>query len=287
MSSVLKPMCHAISSTASLGVLEHVECARTRDGKLDVIHRDQLERNRRLYLSDKVLQIQHGLTAEFNSSPEAYSANGHNGMHDKLSDEHFSEEIIQEENVFELKLASGVHPNDSFDLPSRSFETAEHWQALVSSLQHPGVPSLDDFVSSVHESRALRNLVYARTLHMHVCAFGLEYDNALGNYLVPMFVGCGSVADAHQVFCKLACPNEYSWSALAQGFVECGELQLAIGLYQNEQMVSSSFMLTALLKACAMLKYVEKGQELHTAFVERGSDGELFVGNSLVDMYAK
>lgn len=274
----------ALSSTASLGVLEHVP-----DGKFDVGDRTALERNGKLYLGYDILPLRHGYTSKFNSGYEAPLDYGHNGIPtDKLHHGQCVEEGIQEGNIVEITSVREVHTEyGHYNWPSNSSRNAEHWQALDSLLQQPGVPSMEDFVSILHESRELKNLDYARALHMHACAFGLDCDILLGNYLVPMFVGCGSVSDAHRVFCKLACPNEFSWSALAQGFVECGELQQAIGLCKNQQMVSSSFMLTSLLKACSMLKCVGKGQELHSWLVKQGNDSELFVGNSLVDMYAK
>ena len=43
-----------------------------------------------------------------------------------------------------------------------------------------------------------------------VCGNGLDAYGLLGNYIVPMFVECGSVPDALQVFSRLVSPNEFS-----------------------------------------------------------------------------
>jgi pentatricopeptide repeat protein len=42
-----------------------------------------------------------------------------------------------------------------------------------------------------------------------------------------------------------------------------------------------------LLNACASVIALEKGRIVHDKIIERGCEFDVFVGNSLVDMYAK
>eukprot|EP00250_Pteridium_aquilinum_P004804 c15006_g1_i1 orf=2-625(+) len=105
-----------------------------------------------------------------------------------------------------------------------------------------------------------------------------------------MFVECGSMFDAHRVFHRLVLRKEYSWTSLIQGYVEGGECELATDMLQqmrNDCVEPSRFTFVALLKACAVMKNPVTGQEAHNDIAKEGFEGDSFVGNTLVDMYAK
>lgn len=286
MGFILTPTLHALSSTASLGVREHAQ-----DVKPDVSHRVSLEHNGKLYLSHDILLLQHEHSSKFTSGHEVPAYHRHNGISIKEPHHGICEEAVIEEGHVKAIPINGLDSeyghDASSDLPSKASRNTEHGKALEFLLQDLDSPPVEEFVSLLCEIRRLKDLAYARSLHVYACVTGFDCDIVLGNYLVPMFVGCESVSDASRVFCKLAYPNEFSWSALAQGFVECGESQQAISLYKNQNMISSSFMLTSLLKACSLKIRLLEGQEIHSQLVKQGNDCELLVGNSLVDMYAK
>eukprot|EP00250_Pteridium_aquilinum_P023849 c27792_g1_i1 orf=2-280(-) len=82
-----------------------------------------------------------------------------------------------------------------------------------------------------------------------------------------------------------------SWNSLITDCVKHGELHHALLLYQkmskNESLHPSSRTLVALLKACAKLKDLQTGAELHAKVAKLGLLGrDAFVADTLVDMYA-
>lgn len=152
------------------------------------------------------------------------------------------------------------------------------------------VPSMDEFICISQTCKKAKNAVLARRLQSRVSAYGLETHGSLGNYLVPMLVECGVVPDAQQAFYKLPHPNDYSWSSLLQGYVECRQFSQAFDLYgrmKKSDVYPGKYASVALLKACAKLKFVERGHELYAEIVKMGCDDDLFANNSLLDMYAK
>eukprot|EP00250_Pteridium_aquilinum_P018916 c24231_g6_i1 orf=3-725(-) len=154
----------------------------------------------------------------------------------------------------------------------------------------PEPPSLDDCIHISQSCKKTRNVAFARRLQTRVSACGLDTHGGLGNYLVPMLVECGVVSDAQQVFYKLSYCNDYSWSSLVQGYVECRKFSQAFDLYADMKMncmYPGKYASVALLKACAKLKCVERGQEIYGEIVKMGCEDEIFANNSLVDMYAK
>eukprot|EP00250_Pteridium_aquilinum_P014902 c22272_g6_i1 orf=2-535(-) len=154
----------------------------------------------------------------------------------------------------------------------------------------PVLMPMENWICIIQNCRANKNLATAKCVHVHVHEHGLEVHRAVGNYLVPMLVECGGLSDARQAFHRLAHRSEHAWTSLIQGFVDCGEYEHALNLFQcmqDDRVYPSKFTLQALLKACARLKYLEKGWQMHAKIFIAGYDVDPFVGNTLVDMYAK
>ena len=42
-----------------------------------------------------------------------------------------------------------------------------------------------------------------RDLHLHMCGMGLDTHEAIGNLLVPVFIDCGHLNDAHQALYRV------------------------------------------------------------------------------------
>eukprot|EP00250_Pteridium_aquilinum_P015894 c22825_g1_i1 orf=685-2079(+) len=167
----------------------------------------------------------------------------------------------------------------------------ERFDEVVTSVEKTNqLLSIDDFICILQKCRKEKALAYAKRVHVHIQGCGLEAHKALGNFLVPTLVECGSMVTAEQVFRRLLHQNEYSWSSIIQGYIDCGEFQHAFDLLlkmQENHVPPSGFTFQALVKACASLQLLERGQELHTEVVKDGFEGDPFVGSTLLDMYAK
>ena len=163
----------------------------------------------------------------------------------------------------------------------------EAFDALRGSEQLLSLSSLLWTLEMCSKSKNLENAMY---IYLHLCNCGLENHRWLVNHIVPMFVECGSVFSAeHAIFRSMDC-NEYSWTSLIQGFIECGQLQHALSLYdkmQQDQIHPSKYTYMILLKAFGRQRCLERSLQLHTEIVTRGLETETFVGNSLVRMYSR
>eukprot|EP00250_Pteridium_aquilinum_P029878 c40278_g1_i1 orf=1-840(-) len=163
-------------------------------------------------------------------------------------------------------------------------------EPLLSLDLKPGLPSVDNLVCAAQKCRQRRIALHAKKLHLHIHFNGLEALDTLGNFLVPMFVDCGGLASAHQVFLKLDCPNEHSWNFLVHGYVEGNDFMHALGLFkkmQKDRIHANMYTCQTLLKACGRMKCVEGGQEVHFEIAKEGFESDTFVGSTLLAMYAK
>ncbi|KAI5063608.1 hypothetical protein GOP47_0022155 [Adiantum capillus-veneris] len=135
----------------------------------------------------------------------------------------------------------------------------------------------------------LKDLHHGQELHALVVSEMLESDSVIGNNLITLYFKCESLVDARAVFEELPVRTIVSWNALVGGYAEVGlgkeALECLEGM-QRQGLSPDEFTYVSFLKACGIVSMVEKGQELHARVVEQGYEGDNFVGNALVDMYA-
>ncbi|CAM6049373.1 unnamed protein product [Sphagnum compactum] len=92
------------------------------------------------------------------------------------------------------------------------------------------------------------------------------------------------------VFNKMQSRDVVTWTAMILGHVKCGEGQKALELFrqmQQEGVRPDPVTFVGVLNACASVVALEEGRCVHQQIVEYGWDSDVFVVNSLVDMYAK
>jgi pentatricopeptide repeat protein len=130
----------------------------------------------------------------------------------------------------------------------------------------------------------------ARDIHVEVVKEGFEGDTFIGNCLVDIYATRGLFMEAHEVLDELPSRDVVSWNSLMAGYVDH---DLAEGVMEClEQMILESITPNAtsfvcILKACASLREISKGQEAHKVILEDGIEGDSFIGNTLVEFYAK
>ncbi|KAH7288275.1 hypothetical protein KP509_31G020200 [Ceratopteris richardii] len=116
-------------------------------------------------------------------------------------------------------------------------------------------------------------------------------DACLGTALVRMYVKCGVLVKAHEVFNELAVRDITSWTVLISGYTEHGLGDAALKLFgqmKGEGVSPDAVMYLCILKACSSLKAADKGEEIHVEVSRKGFlENSLVLGTALVDMYAK
>lgn len=152
-------------------------------------------------------------------------------------------------------------------------------------------------------------------------------DLVLGNALVDMYAKCGKINEARFVFNRMPFRNVVSetsmvtgyakassvraarlmfttmmernvvsWNAIIAGYTQNGEYEEALGLFcllKREAVCPTHYTFGNLLNACANLADLQLGRQAHTHVVKHGfrfqsgKEPDVFVGNSLIDMYMK
>jgi pentatricopeptide repeat domain-containing protein 1 len=158
-------------------------------------------------------------------------------------------------------------------------------------MQQQGVsPNKFTFIQVIKACAALRTLEDGRLVHKQLIQTGYESDLFVGSSLVDMYAKCGSIEDAWRVFNKMPSQNVVTWSSMILGHVKCGQGQKARGLFeqmQQEGVQLDSVTFLGVLKACASMVVIEEGRCVHQDIIQSGLESDVFVGSSLVNMYAK
>ncbi|CAK7356050.1 unnamed protein product [Dovyalis caffra] len=114
------------------------------------------------------------------------------------------------------------------------------------------------------------------------CASNLVATCALSDW--------GSMDYARSIFRQIDQPGTFEFNTMIRGYVNVMNLQNALFLYcemLERGIESDNFTSPALLKACARLRSIEEGMQIHGHIFKLGLEGDLFVQNSLINMYGK
>lgn len=135
-----------------------------------------------------------------------------------------------------------------------------------------------------------KSLARARRVYADLTADGLELSKHLGEAVVCTLVKCGGLEDGLQLFRRLPKRTVVSWTAVISGFSQTGQCEEALRMYgamAEEGVQPNAYTVASVLKACGAVGNLEKGKCVHADAMRYGYDSDLFVGTSLVDMYAK
>eukprot|EP00250_Pteridium_aquilinum_P018842 c24218_g11_i1 orf=1-1419(-) len=153
------------------------------------------------------------------------------------------------------------------------------------------VPSIDNFASISCKCTQDKSLARVLCLHAHICKYGLESHKSLGNHISSMFVEAGSKCDSQNSIGRVRYRSKYLWNSLITGCIKYGEVRHALIMYMKSQEYSLQLdgpTYVSLLKACVDLKDLETGRQIHDKISKDGLlQSDIFIGNKLVDLYAK
>lgn len=133
-----------------------------------------------------------------------------------------------------------------------------------------------------------KSLPDAKLVHAHMIQTQFEcQDISLGNKLVSIYVKLGSLIEARRVFDEMPLKNVVSWTAMIAAYARHEHAQEALGFFYEMQdmgLQPNHFTFSSIIPACTDLEVL---REVHGEIRKGGFETNVFVGNGLVDMYAK
>ncbi|KAK9146643.1 hypothetical protein Sjap_006546 [Stephania japonica] len=137
---------------------------------------------------------------------------------------------------------------------------------------------------------ALREPPAGRQVHGLAVKCGLIGDVFVGCSAFDMYCKCGCWDDARKVFDEMPERNVATWNAYISNSVFEGRIGDAFGAFVEFRCVGgegNSITYCAVLNGCADCGHVVLGRQVHGFLIRSGCDGDVSVGNGLVDFYGK
>ncbi|KAK9145694.1 hypothetical protein Sjap_005597 [Stephania japonica] len=128
-------------------------------------------------------------------------------------------------------------------------------------------------------------------IHAHTVKNGFTGHEFVETKLMQMYGNCcGNIENASLVFDKMRQRNLYSWAGYISVCVDHGCYEEAILMFLKlllEEIWLNFFVFPVLFKACSGLVAFDFGRQVHGLVIKSRFVNNVYVGNSLIDMYGK
>lgn len=170
-------------------------------------------------------------------------------------------------------------------------DMSEDAVALFPQMLRAGVePNQFTLSSLLKASGVRRSDGFGRQLHGYCLKHGCILNIYVGSALVDMYARWEKIDEAHSIFEGLVSKNEVSWNALIAGHARKGEGELALTLFSQmlrKDFKPTPFTYSSIFGALSSMGFLEQGKWVHAHMIKSGAQLVGFVGNTLLDMYAK
>ncbi|KAK8965979.1 Pentatricopeptide repeat-containing protein [Platanthera guangdongensis] len=187
------------------------------------------------------------------------------------------------------RLVSTIRSLSSARLLSAAVSAFSHLRLI---LPHSSSPHLEHPISSLlAASAALRSLSHGSALHALALSIGLLPANPhTVSRIAAFYAACGLLDDARAAVEESTAALAFSWNIVISAFLKNGYPHDAIfsyGAMLERGINPDNFTNSSVLKACADLRDLGLGKQLHQLINSSRPNWDLFVHNALLAMYAK
>ncbi|KMZ61022.1 Pentatricopeptide repeat-containing protein [Zostera marina] len=183
-------------------------------------------------------------------------------------------------------------------------KTVFTWNTLISTYIHNnlysiGIRCFQNLIADVRPDgftfpaviKACLDVSDGRKMQSWIIKLGLGVDLYVVASLVKMYSRLGFIDDASKLFDEISIRDLGCWNAMVSGFSQNGDVDRALSLFV-EMMVRGgvgidAVTLTSILPACTQSQDHHVGLLIHALSIKHGLDFEIYVSNSLIDMYSK
>ncbi|KZV39599.1 pentatricopeptide repeat-containing protein [Dorcoceras hygrometricum] len=134
-------------------------------------------------------------------------------------------------------------------------------------------------------------LLSGQAIHAHVIKSGIQIVPLLCHHLINFYARLQLPHCSEMLFNDAVFKSSTTWSSIISSFLQnelpLNALEYFRDMLRNEKMYPDDHIFPCAAKACAMENRYESGQSVHCLAVKLGYDVNVYVGSSVVDMYAK
>ncbi|XP_041017199.1 pentatricopeptide repeat-containing protein At4g39530-like [Juglans microcarpa x Juglans regia] len=151
-------------------------------------------------------------------------------------------------------------------------------------------PDAGTLIAVLKSCQSKSDMVTGVQIHSVIVKSSQSLETPVGNALVHMYSECGTIDDAYKSFNDLVEKDETSWSSIVSCYQQNGydleALQLCKQMLANG-VHFTSYSLPSCLSACSKVVAIDVGKQFHAFIIKCGFHRDVYVGSSIIDMYAK
>ncbi|XP_021278910.1 pentatricopeptide repeat-containing protein At4g14170-like [Herrania umbratica] len=151
-------------------------------------------------------------------------------------------------------------------------------------------PNMVTFVSLLPVCGGVGDDGLVRQIHGTVVKVGLEFEVGIGNALVDAYGKCRNAKDSERVFDEMVEKNVVSWNARITSLAYMGLNKDALDMFRLMMKVGltpDSITISSMIPVLVELEYFNLAKEIHGFSLRIAIEHDVFISNSLIDMYAK
>ncbi|WOL03379.1 hypothetical protein Cni_G12099 [Canna indica] len=133
-------------------------------------------------------------------------------------------------------------------------------------------------------------LEFGKQVHAASVRTMLHVDLFVASGLVDMYSKCGNIEVARQIFDRMTERDVVSWNAMITGFAHHSQNKEAFTVFKQMRqngMSPTESSYASVISSCAGLSSLPQGRQIHAQTAKDGYESHVYVGSSLIDMYAK
>lgn len=142
------------------------------------------------------------------------------------------------------------------------------------------------FISILKACASLTDLHQGKLVEVIISESGYQSKVSVACTLMDMYAKSGSIMDARRVFDRLQCRDVVTWNAMISGYAHYGHCQEALQLLQQMHQAGlepDEVTFISILRVASL----DQGNLIHACITESGLECNAFLGNTIIDMYAK
>ncbi|KAK7304705.1 hypothetical protein VNO77_42591 [Canavalia gladiata] len=196
----------------------------------------------------------------------------------------YGHEPVEAKSIMELN-----YWNNLISKASESGKIGESFQLFCRMRKDNIQPNSITVINLLRSTVDLNSLKIGKVLHSLVVVSNLCEELTVNTALLSMYAKLGSPEDARMLFEKMPEKDLVVWNIMISAYAGNGYPKESLELVYY--MVRSGFrpdLFTAIpaISSIARLKYMEWGKQMHAHVIRNGSDDQVSVHNSLIDMYS-
>ncbi|KAG6413634.1 hypothetical protein SASPL_126348 [Salvia splendens] len=129
-----------------------------------------------------------------------------------------------------------------------------------------------------------------QTAQSHMIKTSYALRVYFGGRLIVLYLKCGCLDDAQKVFDEMPQRNVVSWTAVISGYTKSGVFNEALHLVLEMLRSGTNpneYTFATVVILCTSASQFECGRQIHSLIVKSPFESHIYVGSSLLDLYAK